>query len=194
MSRRILIIQGHPTPGGRFCHALAQAYASGAEGAGHELRSVTVADLDFPLLRTQEEWLHGEPPPQIAMVRDDIAWAEHLFIIYPLWLGTMPAMLKGFLEQAFRPGLAGTSAEDYTPWKRPLSGRSARIVVTMGMPGFVYRWYFGAHGLKSLEQNILAFVGISPNRHSLVGMVEAMSDAKRAGWLDRMRSLGRRAR
>jgi putative NADPH-quinone reductase len=38
---------------------------------------------------------------------------------------------------------------------------SARAVVTMGMPAFAYRWYFGAHGLKSLTQN-LALVGITP--------------------------------
>jgi putative NADPH-quinone reductase len=195
MGKRIVIIQGHPTAGGgRFCHALADAYAEGAAAAGHESRTITVTDLDFPMLRTQDDWLTGAPPPDIAAARADIAWCDHLMIVYPLWLGTMPALLKAFLEQAFRPGLAGTKPEDYTPWKRPLAGRSARIVVTMGMPAFVYRWYFGAHGLKSLEQNILAFVGIRPNRHSLIGMVEAMSDAKRKRWLERMRSLGRRAR
>jgi hypothetical protein len=33
-------------------------------------------------------------------------------------------------------------------------GRSARIVVTMGMPAFIYCLWFGAHGLKSLTQNL----------------------------------------
>ena len=61
-------------------------------------------------------------------------------------------------------------------WKRLLTGKTARIVVTMGMPAFVYRWYFGGHSLKSLERNILRFVGIRPVRESLIGMVEG-SDA-----------------
>jgi len=73
-----------------------------------------------------------------------------------------------------------------------LSGRSARVVVTMGMPALIYRWYFGAHGLKSLTQN-LALVGIRPRRSILVGMIEAMSDSKRRAWLDHLRALGRRA-
>ena len=47
-----------------------------------------------------------------------------------------------------------------------MSGKSARIVVTMGMPGFWYRWYFRAHSLRSLQRNILKFVGFRQNlRH-----------------------------
>ena len=62
----------------------------------------------------------------------------------------------------------------------------------MGMPAFAYRWYFGAHGLKSLTQN-LALVGIKPRRSMLVGMIEAISDTKRRTWLDHLRQLGREA-
>lgn len=50
----------------------------------------------------------------------------------------MPALLKAFFEQALRPGFAmSTSAKG--GWTKLLSGRSARVVVTMGMPAFVYR-------------------------------------------------------
>jgi putative NADPH-quinone reductase len=42
MSERILILQGHPEPSARhLCHALAEAYAEGAQGAGHEIRPRT---------------------------------------------------------------------------------------------------------------------------------------------------------
>ncbi len=77
-------------------------------------------------------------------------------------------------------------------WKKRLTGKSARIVVTMGMPAFFYRWYFGAHGLRSLERNILGFAGIGPIRESLFGMIEGVSDARRRKWLERMRTFGRR--
>ena len=194
MARRISIVQGHPDPsGGRLCHALADAYAGGAEEAGHEIRRVEVARLEFSLLRTQEEFETGAAPPEIQIAQEAIRWAEHLVIVYPLWLGTMPALLKGFLEQAFRPGFA-FDAKPKGLWDKRLKGRSARIVVTMGMPALVYRWYFGAHGLKSLERNILGFCGIRPIRESLFGMVEAAGDAKRRQWLERMRDYGRRAR
>lgn len=190
MFRRIVIIQGHPDPaGGRFCHALADAYANGAQSAGHEVRIVNIADLEFPLLRTESEFKNSDAPTSIKAVQDDIEWADHLVLVYPLWLGTMPALLKGFLEQAIRPGFA-IEFESATAWKKLLKGRSARVVVTMGMPAFVYRWFYGAHSLRSLERNILKFCGVSPVRESVIGSVGAEDSRHRVRWLARMSDLG----
>ena len=191
MSRRICIIQGHPTKGEvHFCHALAKAYVEGAIVAGHQVRTIAVAELDFPLLCSKWDWDHGEVPPAIAKAQEDIAWSEHLVILHPLWIGMMPAVLKGFLEQVYRPGFAlGHGNEGQ--WTKLLKGRSARIIITMGMPALVYRWYFGAHSLKSLKQN-LALTGIKPCRHTLIGSVETTDDSKRHKWLDHVRALGAR--
>ena len=163
MSRRILILQGHPdTSAPHFCHALAEAYAEGARQAGHEVRSIDVAQLDFPLLRSKAEWEHGPLPPALLPVQQAIAEAGHLVLFFPLWLGGMPALVKGFLEQVARPGFALAKDEEHPFGRKLLTGRSARIVVTMGMPALVYRWYFRAHSIKALERNILGFVGIGP--------------------------------
>ncbi len=192
---RIAIVQGHPTSGGgHFCHALVDAYAQGAAKGGHEVRVIPVAELDFPLLRSKRDWDSAPPPPAIAEAQPTLAWAEHLVIIYPLWLGGMPALLKGFLEQALRPAFMTGGAGAGASWKTVLKGRSSRIIITMGMPAFAYRWYFGAHSLKSLKRSILSLVGFGPNRHTLVGTIEGMSDAKRKAWLDTVRTLGTRAR
>lgn len=190
MGKRIAIIDGHPDPDeARFVHALAQAYAEGALQAGHEIRRIDVASLDVGFLRTAQDWEHEAPTPDIAAAQAAIGWAEHLLIVYPLWLGSMPALLKAFFEQAFRPGFAIAKGRR-TMWPGLLNGRSARIVVTMGMPAFLYRWYFLAHSLRSLERNILRFAGIGPIRETLIGTVEASAD-KRARWLDRLRAFGR---
>jgi putative NADPH-quinone reductase len=194
MSRRIVIIQGHPDlRTSHFCHALAAAYGEGAQEAGHSLKQINVATLEFPLLRTKDDFDTGEPPAAIRDAQGAIAWAEHLVIFYPLWLGTMPALLKGFFEQAFRPGFAAGQGEPGHTWKRLLKGRSARIVVTMAMPAFFYRWYFRAHGVKSFERNVLAFAGIGPIRETLIGRIDTLDEAKCAAWLGRMRALGRDA-
>lgn len=191
---RIVIIQGHPTPAGaHFCHALAQTYATGAGAGGHEVRCIDVAELDFPVLRSKSDWEDAAPPAAIADAQATLAWAEHLVIIYPLWLGGMPALLKGFLEQALRPTfLAGTS-ERGASWQTTLKGRSSRTIVTMGMPAFVYRWYFGAYSLRSLKRSILGLVGVGPNRHMLIGSVETMGEGKRQKRLDAVRRLGTQA-
>lgn len=193
MSRQIVILQGHPDPqGGHYDHALADAYAQGAQQAGHQVSQIEIAKLDFPLLRSKEEFEHGSPPTAICQAQDIIRRADHLVIVYPLWLGAMPALLKGFLEQVFRPGFVTGAAKTGSLGKRTLRGKSARIVITMGMPAFIYRWFYGAYTLKSLERNILKFCGIGPCKESLIGMVEAKNDAKRKKWLAKMRAFGRK--
>ena len=193
-SRRILLIEGHPDPGaGRLNHALVTAYADGASAAGHEVRRIAVGAIDFPWLKTAEAWNHGALPPTLQPAQDGIAWAEHVVIFFPLWLGDMPALLKAFLEQVARPGFA-VGPEGPKPFgRKPLSGRSARVVVTMGMPALAYRWYFRAHSVKSLERNILGFVGFAPIHETLVGSVEGLGSAGVARWLNKLRKLGAQA-
>jgi len=193
MPKKILVIQGHPDPAaGHFGHALSQAYADAARRAGHDVRTVDVAALDFPLLRSKDEWERGSVPPALAPVQKTVQWAEHLVFFFPLWLGGMPALLKGFLEQIARPGFALSNTGKGFP-KKLLGGRSARLVVTMGMPALVYRWLYRAHSLKALERNILGFVGIGPIHETLVGMVEGELAARERA-LAQVARLGREAK
>lgn len=190
----ILILQGHPDPaGGHLCHALADAYAAGAVTAGHAVHRIDVASLDVPFLRTQAAFETDPPPDSLVAVQAALARADHLVIVFPLWLGGMPAVLKGFLEQLLRPGFAF----DYLPGggaRMRLKGRSARVVVTMGMPAIAFRlWYMGA-GLSALTRGILGFVGFAPVRTTVLGGVGTADGAKRARWLARMEALGRTAR
>ena len=193
MSRRILIVVGHPDPSpDRLCRGLANAYGEGAEKAGHAVRRVDLAALDFPMLRTMQEFEHGTVPDELKDAAEAIVWAEHIVFVFPLWLGTMPALLKAFLEQVMRPGTAFAYPDKGGGFtKTLLRGRSARVVVTMGMPAWLYRWYFFAHSLKSLERNILAFVGIGPIKETLIGGIAALNQNARADWLEKMRALGR---
>lgn len=191
MGKHILLIQGHPDASqGHLCHALEDAYVVGATAAGHEIQRIRVATLDFPLLRSQHEWEEGMLPAGLAGAQASIKWAEHMVLFFPLWLGDMPALLKGFLEQVARPGFA-FSREGKNPLaNKGLTGRSARVVVTMGMPAAVYRWYFRAHSIKSLERNILGFVGIAPVNETLIGMTGNMEAKAAKEWLGKLEKLG----
>jgi putative NADPH-quinone reductase len=190
MARKIAIFDAHPDPDpARYVHALAQAYAAGAREAGHEVRSIMLGELDVPILRTREEWSADRSAPQVVQPgQEAIRWADHLVFLYPLWLGDMPALLKAYLEQIMRPGFALDYGDRKFP-KRMLSGRSARVVVTMGMPAFFYWAYFGAHSVRSFKRNILGGTGIDPVSSSLIGNVEG-SDGHRKRWLERMHAHG----
>ena len=79
MSKRILLIQGHPDASQpHLCHTLENAYADGASAAGHEIQRINVAALDFPLLRSQQEWEQGLLPPGLAQTQAAIKWAERV--------------------------------------------------------------------------------------------------------------------
>jgi putative NADPH-quinone reductase len=188
----VTIIQGHPDGHSRhLCHALADEYAAGARDAGHSVRVIDLGKIDFPLLRTKEAFDHAAIPAELKAAQDDIAWANHLLLIYPLWLGEMPAVVKGFFEQVLRPGFAFELSGH--GWQPKLRGRTARVVVTMGMPAAVYRWYFGAHSLKSLRRNVLSFVGVKPVRATLIGLVEGGNPKRMQRWLAKLRAHGKTA-
>lgn len=191
MTRKILIIDGHPDPDpSRYGHELGTAYEEGAREVGHEVRRVRVANMTFPILRTGDDFNEGKEPVEIASVQADVRWADHIVIVFPLWLGSMPALTKAFFEQLFRPGFAFST--DKENWKSPLlKPKSARVVVTMGMPAWVYRYVYFAHGVRGMERNILKFVGLNPVKESLIGSVETCSQQAREDWLEIMRDLGR---
>jgi len=195
MKRKITVIDGHPDGSPkRFCRALVSAYTDGASSKGHEVTILRVSDARFTLLSSEAEYNSEIESDDIRDAQEAIRWADHLVIFYPLWLGTMPALLKGYLEQIFRPGFGFDNSEGAQWPKQALKGRTARVVVTMGMPEAAYRWYYFAHSLKSLERNILKFCGISPVRDTVLGMVDTVSSETRLEWLDDMQSLGERAR
>ncbi|MCW5745404.1 MAG: NAD(P)H-dependent oxidoreductase [Alphaproteobacteria bacterium] len=190
---RIAIIVGHARRD-TFCETLAGAYKRGAEAGGHTADLFVLSRMSFdPILHegfSKEQKLE----PDLQAAQDAIGRADHLVLVFPLWMGTLPAILKGFIERVFQPGFAMDRAESDTGYTPRLKGKSARIIMTMGMPALVYRWWYGGHALKMLKRNILHFVGIAPVRTSVFGMVATVSDAMRKHWIDKVEAMGRAAR
>lgn len=190
MAHRILIIDGHPDPDrARLCHALADAYADGARSMGKEVRLISVADVDFELLRTAAQF--ASPPDHAAVLRAraDLMWCDHLVLVFPLWLGDAPALLRGFLEHVARASFV--AAGDGTGLQQKLKGRSARLIITMGMPSLIYRMVFHAHGLKAIMQGVLNMGGIRPIKATLFGAIEATPRQQQKRRIDAVEELGR---
>jgi putative NADPH-quinone reductase len=192
--QRIALIQGNPDPhGAHYGHALGGAYAEGAQRGGHSVRTIDVAALEFPWLRTQQEFNSEDVPPAIRAAQQDLIWANHLVIVFPLWHGMLPAVLKAFFEQLLRPGFALQYRPGGFP-QRLLTGKSARIIVTMGMPAIAYRTLFGGHGVKALKHSILWGSGIRPVRTCFIGGIADRGPEYHQRWLDQVRRLGERGR
>ncbi len=187
---KITIIDGHPDPWeGHLNHALAERYALAAEAAGHEIRRIKVSALDFPMMRDPKESTEDDPCEDVSRAQQDIAWADHIAFFFPLWTSDMPSLLKAFLEQTLRPGFA--LAYGAGPFRLPkplLRGKSARVVITTGVPAIFYYGPMGAHMLKMFSR-LLTFVGVAPVSSTVIGNVENASDAARDRWFAKMDAL-----
>ena len=175
-----------------YSEALGRAYLRGAESGGHQAQLFVLADMHFdPILREgyRREQAHE---PELAAAYQAFQASDHVVFVFPLWCGDMPAIMKGFIERLLQPDLLKVQNNGVS-WK-VFKGKSARVILTMGMPGWFYRWYYGAHALKLLKRNILHFIGISPVRSTIYGMVAAVDDGKRKQWLREVEALGHVAR
>lgn len=190
MAERVAVIDGHPHAGVRhFCRALADGYAAGAEARGAEVMRIDVAAI-APLPLTDPADFARPAEGAMAEAQEKVLAARHLAIVFPLWLGTMPAQFKAFWEQLARADFALAQGAGRWPEGR-LRGRSARIVVTMGMPALAFRLLWGAAGVRSLRAGILGIAGVSPVRTTYIGGVDALKPEDRAAWVARVEALGR---
>lgn len=190
---KIAIVVGNPLHDS-YSEALGQAYQRGAESGGHQASLFMLGRMNFDAILREGYRREQALEPDLAAARAAFVACDHVVVIFPLWCGDMPAILKGFFERILQPDLlAIQKSGGKASWKF-FKGKSARVIMTMGMPGWFYRIYYGAHALKLLKRNILKFVGITPVRSSVYGMIEAVSDDTRKSWLREVEALGHDAR
>ena len=187
MPSHIVIIQGHPDPaGGTLCHALADAYAEGAHEGGHQVSRIEIAGLDFPFLRSLAD---SELPEVLAAPKPALLAANHIVVVFPYWIRFMPVPLKAFFQQITRPSIPFKYEKEPPP--KLFEGRSARIVVALGVP--VRTFLFGSpDDIRHLRCD-MSLVGIAPIYVSRFGMFRMFGMADTRKWLGQMRELGANA-
>ena len=189
MQKRVLVIFGHPSTLS-LCGALAASYIASAESAGHVVRRVNLAELSFdPLLR------HGyaetqELEPDLLNAQAQLKWAEHVVFVYPMWWGSMPALMKGFIDRTFLPGFAFKYHKRSPLWSRLLTGRTAELLVTMDTPPLFNRLVNRSPGEKQMKRSVIQFTGMKLARATSFGKVRGASNAKRAKWIAKAAKLG----
>jgi len=192
MNKKILMIQGHPCSDS-YCFALAQAYKQTAIASGAEVREIVVKDLAFNL--HPPEYSHKQKPPlepDLVKVQQEMQWAEHLVFVYPTWWGTMPTLLKGFIDRVFTSGFAFQYRQNSVWWDQLLQGKSARLIVTMDTPPWYYRFVYGQPGHLAMKNTVLEFCGIKPVKISAFGSIKSSTLKQRQQWLQQVENLGQK--
>jgi len=182
MRKRVLVILGHPSEAS-LCGAIANAYLKGAQATEHEVRFLSLGKLKFdPILRDGYNTIQALEPDLVA-AQESIAWAEHLVFVYPIWWGSIPAILKGFFDRIFLPGFAFKFRKDALMVDGLLKHRTAHLIATMDTPPWYYRLVYRMPGHNQMKRTILEFCGIKPVKISSFGPVKNSQASTREKWL-----------
>jgi putative NADPH-quinone reductase len=188
--KKIVIINGHPDSES-FNHALQRAYKTGALSAGNEVEEITLSDMNFSAIlrfgyRVPTEW-----EPDLSDAWKKIEQADHLVLIFPIWWGSMPALMKGFFERILLPGFAFKYQENSKFPQKLLKGKTSEIITTMDTPVWYFKWIMGKPGVKVVENSILGFCGVKNKRTTYFPVVKTSDDKQRQKWLSKTEKLGR---
>lgn len=187
--KKILIIDGHPDDKS-FCQGLAKAYCEGAIAAKNDVKTLNLRELNFELSLKNGYRVIQELEDDLKKAQDLITWAEHIVVVYPIWWGSMPALLKGFLDRTLLPGFGFKYRKNSPLWDKLLKGRSARMIVTSDAP---YWYNLIAHlsaPYRVMKKGVLEFCGFAPVKMTSIGSVKNLNEEKRAKWLKKVMQLG----
>ena len=141
MAGKALIVVAHPGP-----QSLSRLFA---DDAAAELKSrgdnVTLLDLYAagfaPALTPAERAAYyGASQDHSGIAKDArlLADAETLVLVFPTWWFGMPAILKGWIDRVFAPGIAFDHASDFGPIKPRLTNlKQVLVITTLGSPAWI---------------------------------------------------------
>lgn len=197
MKQRILVVIGTPLPA-TLNHAFARAYIEAAREGGSEVRVIDLAEDPIPShprsrdeLRAPRDERDRPLEPEVGRYLADVLWAEHLVFFHPQWWGTYPAAMKAFIDRVFLNGATFKYREKSALPEKFLTGRTARIVMTMDSPGWWNRFVYRNAAETSLKRAILGYCGVKTTGIARFTPVRFSDDEARAGWIARVTRFGR---
>ncbi|WMX16632.1 MULTISPECIES: NAD(P)H-dependent oxidoreductase [unclassified Aureispira] len=185
----VLIINGHPKEKS-YNDALAHAYEQGALSSNAAVEVLTLRDLKFNLSLENAYEKEMDLEDDLKMAIEKIKWCHHMVWVHPLWWAGYPALMKGFIDRAFLPGVT-YKYEGKSIFPTPLlKGKTARIICTADSPSWYNTLLLGAPATKQLKKNTLEFCGVKPVRTNFIGPIRNSTVEFREKWLQKITNLG----
>ena len=138
-----LVVIAHPLADS-LCRSLARVAIDALRSAGHtvEVEDLHASGFSPVLTRAERQSYYGSPfdSSLLAAQADRLLRAEALVLVFPTWWFGFPAILKGWFDRVWAPGIAYDHASDLGPI-RPRLGQLRRTlaVTTLGSPWWVDR-------------------------------------------------------
>lgn len=192
--KKILIINGHPRENS-FCHAISRSYLNGASGKGNEVVLLNLFDIKFDsnFLGTYSSEARENMEPDLVFAQQNIKWAQHIVIVHPIWWGSVPAALKGFLDKVLVPGFAFRYKAQGPWWDKLLAGRTGEIIYTSDTPPWFNRLFYGAPAVNMLRDRVFGFCGIKTTGVNGIGPIRNSTPEWRKNWLEKVERIGMKA-
>lgn len=191
-AKKIYILMGNPDKEGTLTDELADMYEQAAKAAGHEVRRDNLSDLSFDPILHKGYKVIQELEPDLKNVQDNIRWADHFVLLYPLWWSGTPALLKGLIDRMWLPGFAFHFWKSGWGWDRLLKGKTARVIVLSKSLPISIRFMFGDF-TNEIAHATLGFAGFKV-RMTEIGHAESMTISTRERVKRRVARLARAAR
>lgn len=188
-NKKILLINGHPDKES-FNYGLSEAYKKGAQKSGAQLKEIKIRELDFnPNLQFGYR-KRTELEPDLLEAQESLKWADHIVWVYPVWWGSVPAIMKGFLDRVLLPGFAFKKREGSVWWDKYLIGKTSRLICTMDQPPWYYLLIYGSPSHKAMKKLTMRFVGVKSVKITSIGPIRLSTDNFRGKWLKKVERLG----
>jgi NAD(P)H dehydrogenase (quinone) len=177
---KIFILMGNPDKDETMSNDFADVYEKEAIASGHEVKRLNLGDLQFdPILHKGYKEIQALEP-DLIQVQENMKWADHFVLVYPLWWSAMPALLKGMWDRMFIPGFAFHFHHDGMGWDKLLKGKTARVIILSKNWPILTRSLFGDF-TNEISKALLGFAGYKV-RVTEIGHSEAMNSHKKECW------------
>ena len=153
---RCLIVVAHPLKQS-LCLSLATVVRESLIGAGHEVDFADLyAEAFSPLMTAEERIAHNAVPDNSGPEAQRLASAEALILVFPTWWYGFPAMLKGWFDRVWLPGLAFDIAPETSALVPRLTGlRHFIAITTLGSPRWI-DWFVLRQPVRRILKHALA--------------------------------------
>ncbi|MCK8521554.1 NAD(P)H-dependent oxidoreductase [Aquimarina sp. D1M17] len=187
--KKIVIINGHPDKKS-FNYALSEAYKKGAQKAGAEVQEINIRELHFNVNLQFGYRKPCELEPDLISAQKKLQWADHLVWVYPVWWGSVPAIMKGFLDRVLLPGYAFKKRQNSPWWDRYFTGKTARIICTLDQPAWYYKLIYKSPSHNAIKKGTLHFIGVKKVGITTIGPIRLSKVEFREKWLKKVEKLG----
>lgn len=188
MTKR-LVITTHPSSAW-FTHHIASAFVEWSKSGNHETELLDLYDpsnsQSYFQMDDQKEVIVDT---KTSLMQQKITWADELIFVFPIWWGSMPAVMKNWIDVNFLGGFAFR----YLEWgkvEKLLAWKTVRIYCTCDAPAFIYRFPFHilTSNIAGWSKFVFGFCGLKVTCFEIFGNMRKQDEQARQAILEKVKN------